>query len=62
MKLLQNLFFYVEFNISSVALVLRLAGLLSHSFTINTGMMLWLSYFINTNPFNIMYLPAPYNS
>ena len=33
MKLLQNLFFYVKYNISSVALVLRLAGLLSHLFT-----------------------------
>ena len=34
MKLLQYLFFYVEFKISSVALVLRLAGLLSHLFAI----------------------------
>ena len=34
MKLLQSLFFYTEFKISSVALVLRLAGLLSHLFAI----------------------------
>ena len=50
MKLLHKMFFYIELKISSAALAL------SHLLQLSIFPLMWLSYFINTKPFNTMYI------